>query len=93
MNLGCRHSPSSMYGILLFHVIVIVFTAVFFQEAACIERFHGKNRVNILDLENRIKLYIYSKATYYYSTWLCVFNSGTAKNKPTVLFQHHHFLC
>ena len=54
----CHHS-FNMYGNLLLHGLNIVRTAVFIQEAAIIERYREKNRVNILDLEKRIKLIMY----------------------------------
>ena len=46
-------------GSFCFMSLFTAFTAVFTQEAACIERFHEKNRVNILDLKKRIKLIMY----------------------------------
>jgi len=65
MDLRCRHAASSMYRTFLHHAMIVVFTAVVHQEAACIERFYTKNGVNILDLEKRIKLFIAdSKATH-----------------------------
>ena len=59
MKLRRRHHSFTLYGIRLLHVLIIVFTAVFIQEAASRKKFQEKNRVNILDLEKRIKLIMY----------------------------------
>jgi hypothetical protein len=59
MKLRRRHHSFNMYGNPLLHALIIVFTAVFIQEAAIMERYREKNRVNIPDLEKRIKLIIY----------------------------------
>ena len=59
MRPRCRHYSFNMYGKPLLHGLIIVCTAVFIQKAAIIERYREKNRVNILDLEKRIKLIMY----------------------------------
>jgi hypothetical protein len=92
MNLRRRHYFFNMCGILLLHALIIVVTAVFIQEAVSIKRYQEKNRVNILDLEKRIKLIIHKTMPRTVAPRGIVFTTELEWRTGRDLFHHHHFL-